>query len=86
MKTFLEVMLPEKQQKPVQAGVRHSLSQRVAMLSLFLYRTSVVHVNLFVSSQHRGPTGWSLHQWLASEAGQSSVTKPLICEVCANSG
>ena len=57
MGTFLDVMLPEKAIKacPVKGC---SLTQRVAMLSLFLHRISVVPVNLFAAATTHGPH-WS---------------------------
>ena len=57
MRTILNVMYPEKQQKPVQAGVLALWSsgslthlESVAMPSLFLHRISVVCVNLSIAA------------------------------------
>ena len=59
MRTLLDVMCPEKQQSPVQAGVRApSLTQRVAMQSLFLHRTSISPCE-FVHLSHNTQTPWA---------------------------
>ena len=55
MKTILDVMYPEKQQKPVQAGVRALSHSESGHAIPFLHRTSVVHVNLFIAATTHGP-------------------------------
>ena len=57
MRTFFDVMLLESNKSLPRQGSRHALSQRVAVQSLFLHRTSAVHVNLFIASTTHRPRG-----------------------------
>ena len=64
MRTILNVMYPEKQQKPVQAGVLALWSsgslthlESVAMPYLFLHRISLVHVYWSIAATTQDPVG-----------------------------
>ena len=55
-----------------------SLTERVAMPSLFLHRISVVHVNLSIAATTHGSKGWGLHQFLKTLLPQSPPPSPLV--------
>ena len=61
MRTFFDVMLLESNKACPGKG-RGALSLRVAVSSLFLHRTSAVHVNLFIASTTYG------FRWMESES------------------
>ena len=66
MRTFLDVMLPESNKSLSRQGLGSFLTQRVAVPSLFLHRTSVVRVNLFHLIHNTvDPAGQSPYQWPA---------------------
>ena len=55
MRTIPVVMCPEKQLKPVQAGVGALSHSESGHAVPFLHRTSVVCVNLFIAATTHGP-------------------------------
>ena len=77
MRTFFDVMSLESNKSLSRQGLKHSplegvakvlsLSQRVAVLSIFLHRTSAVCVNLFTAS--------TTHRLCWSESASSGTQK-----------
>ena len=58
---FLDVMLLESSKSLSRQGSGLSLTQRVAMPSLFLHRISVVHVYLSITATKNDPVVWDPH-------------------------
>ena len=86
MRTSFDVMLLDSNKSLSRQGLRCSLTQRVAMPSFFLHRTSAVHMNLFVAST----TPWTRQLcWSGSAsvpAEGNKASKLLTGEICGGWG